>query len=277
MAKSLKPEPRDPKNTLLVDSLNLAFRWKHAGNDYDMPAKFPETVRSLARSYDCGTIILLADGGSNWRRSLHPGYKQTRRQKHENDTPEEKEKSKEFFAYYDEALKSSNLPVLRYPGVEADDLAAFIVENKYKLDINDIWLISSDKDWDLLIEEDVSRFSTVTRKEVTWETWDHPVPPELYIDLKTLMGDKGDDVPGIDGIGPKRAADLIAKYGDVANLIGNLPLKGTAKYIQNLNAGADTMLLANELMDLRTYCTTAIGEHLDAFKQELSAIYGKEI
>lgn len=277
MSKALKAEPRDPKKTLLVDSLNIAFRWKHGGNDFDMPTDMVATVKSLAKSYDCGTIIMLADGGSSWRKSLHPGYKLTRKLKHQNATEQEKQESEDFFAYYQQTLDNCGLPVLRYQGVEADDLAAYIVENKYALDINEIWLISSDKDWDLLIEEDVSRFSTVTRKEVTYDNWDHPVDMDKYIDLKTLVGDKGDDVPGVDGIGPTRAASLIEQYGSVFDIIANLPLPGTAKYIQELNNSKDKMLLSYQLMDLRSFCEDAIGDKLDELKNDLAEIYGKVI
>ena len=54
---------------------------------------------------------------------------------------------------------------IRQKGLEADDLAAWIVGKRKEFGIDEIWLISSDKDWDLLIQDGVSRFSTVTRKE----------------------------------------------------------------------------------------------------------------
>lgn len=270
---SFKHEPRDEKNTLLVDGLNLAFRWKHAGDPAKMPSDFNETVASLARSYDCGKIIILADGGSKWRYSKLPDYKSTRKLKALEASEEEKKLSAIFFEYYEETLAKSKFPVIKLPGVEADDIAAYIVENKYEYDINSIWLISSDRDWDLLIEPDVSRFSTVTRKEITVDTWPHEVPPELYIDFKTLIGDKGDDIPGVEGIGPKRALDLINKYGDVFNIMAAMPLPGTAKYIQNLNKSEDIMLLGHEIMDLRSCCVEAIGDQLPILKDKLAAIY----
>lgn len=273
MAKAINSEPRDPKNTLVVDSLNLAYRWKIAGNDYDLPSGFKDTVQSLAKSYDCGRVLVLADGGSAWRKSLHPGYKLSRKLKFDNQTEEEKKSSEEFFGYYQNALDNCGFPVIRLPGVEADDIAAYIVENKYKLDINGIWLISSDKDWDLLIEEDVSRFSTVTRKEVTVDNWEYPVTREQYADYKTLIGDPGDDIPGVDGIGPKRAAELIEQYGSVFDIMANLPLKGKAKYIANLNESKESMLLSYQLIDLRSFHEEAIGDNLGKLESILEEIY----
>lgn len=278
MSKSLKHEPRDPMNTLLVDGLNLAFRWKHTRKPDDMVFDFVSTVKSLARSYDCGRIIILCDAGSDWRRSIHPEYKSTRKAKFANQTEAEKEESNEFFEYYERALgkcRAAGIPTIRLKGVEADDIAAYIVENKYALDINTIWLISSDRDWDLLIEEDVHRFSTVTRTEMTLDTWDYPCSPEDYISFKTLTGDKGDDVPGVDGIGPVKAGQLIEKYGSIFDIIAQLPLPGKAKYIEKLNASKDLLLKSYELMDLRSFYASAIGDQMDSLKEQLSEIYSK--
>ena len=58
--------------------------------------------------------------------------------------------------------------VLQYDGVEADDIAAYLSAN---LNASQIWLISSDRDWDLLISENVSRFAYTTRSETTYANW----------------------------------------------------------------------------------------------------------
>jgi DNA polymerase-1 len=270
---SFKSEPRDPKNTMLVDALNLAFRWKHAGDPFKMPSDFNDTVASLAKSYDCGRIIVLADSGSYWRKSILPTYKETRKKIAENASEEEKKLSKIFFDYYEETLEKCKFPVIRLKGVEADDIAAYIVENKYEYDINSIWLISSDRDWDLLIEPDVSRFSTVTRKEITVDTWPYEVPMERYIDFKVLTGDKGDDIPGVAGVGPKRAQAIIEQYGDTFDIIANMPLPGTSKFIQNVNNSKDIMLLGHQIMDLRSCYADAIGEQMPILKEVLASIY----
>jgi DNA polymerase-1 len=91
------------------------------------------------------------------------------------------------------------------------------------------------------------------------------------------MGDKGDDVPGVDGVGPKRAVGLLEEYGSVFDLIGNLPLPGTAKYIQALNESKDQMLLSYQLMDLRSFCEEAIGDKLEMLQDDLAKIYGRVI
>lgn len=251
--------------TLIVDALNLAFRWKHQGrtdfrNDYIL------TVKSLANSYKCSNVIITADwGSSTYRRKISPEYKQNRKDKYADQTEEEKQAFKDFFEEYEETLEllSESYKVLRFQGVEADDLAAHLVKEKKKYGLDDIWMVSSDRDWDLLIQEGVSRFSYVTRKEVTIGNWGehYNVAPEEYISFKCLTGDKGDNVPGITGIGPKRAEQLIKDYGDAMTIYDNIPIAGKYKYIQELNANAEILLKNYELMDLITYCDDAIGEH----------------
>ena len=249
--------------TLIVDSLNLAFRWKHRGS-LDFRYEFAKTVESLATSYGCKKIIITADmGGSSYRRAISPQYKQNRKDKVAEQTEEEKMAFEEFFDEFEESLTvlEEKYPVLRYKGVEADDIAAHLVKHKEEYDLDHIWLISSDRDWDLLVSESVGRFSYVTRKEVTLESWsDHyEVTPEEYISFKCLTGDKGDNVPGFPGVGPKKALGLIQQYGDAFAVYDALPISSKYKYIQAINDNPEQILQNYELMDLITYCDEAIG------------------
>ena len=249
--------------TLVVDSLNLAFRWKHQGRT-DFRYDFQKTVQSLAESYKCKNIIITADwGSSTYRKNISPDYKQNRKDKFATQTEEEKIAFEEFFEEFEESLTvlAEDYPILRYKGVEADDIAAHLVKEKDKYGLDYIWLISSDRDWDLLIQETVSRFSYVTRKEVRLDNWEehYNVSPEEYISMKCLTGDKGDNVAGIPGIGPKRAEQLIKEYGDAMDIYNVLPLVSKYKYIQALNENAEQLLVNYELMDLITYCDDAIG------------------
>ena len=253
----------DTNATLIVDALNLAFRWKHQGRT-DFRYDFQRTVESLAKSYDCERLIIAADwGSSSYRKEICPDYKQNRKEKFAEQTEEEKIAFEEFFEEFEASLEllAEDYLVLRYKGVEADDIAAHLVKEKEKYGLEYIWLISSDRDWDLLIRENVGRFSYVTRKEVRLDNWSehYNVSPEEYISLKCLTGDKGDNVPGIPGIGPKRAEQLIKEYGSAMDIYDTLPINSKYKYVQELNANAEQLLLNYELMDLIAYCDEAIG------------------
>ena len=265
MAFSFNERIPDGKATLVVDALNLAFRWKHQGRT-DFRYEYQKTVESLAASYSCKEIIITADwGSSTYRKEISPDYKQNRKEKFAEQTEEEKIAFEEFFEEFEaslEVLAEEGYPILRYKGVEADDIAAHLVKYKKVYDLENIWLVSSDRDWDLLIQDSVSRFSYVTRKEVTLENWSehYEVRPEEYISLKCLTGDKGDNVPGIPGVGPKRAQQLIEQYGDAFSIFDAVPIPSKYKYIQTLNENADQILINYQLMDLMAYCDEAIGE-----------------
>jgi len=253
----------DGNCTLIVDALNLAFRWKHQGRT-DFRYEYQRTVESLAKSYDCKNIIITADlGSSSYRKEINPEYKQNRKEKFAEQSEAEKMAFEEFISEYEATLEllQEDHTLFRFRGVEADDIAAHLVKHKDKYGLEYIWLISSDRDWDLLIQENVGRFSYVTRKEVTLDNWKthYEVSPDEYISLKCLTGDKGDNVPGIPGIGPKRALGLIKEYGDALNIYDACPLPGKYKYIESLNENYEQIIQNYELMDLVTYCDDAIG------------------
>lgn len=251
-----------PENLMLVDCLNLAFRFKHRGQT-EFSAEFLRTITSLAKSYSAKQVVLLADWGhSSYRRNVYPGYKMGRAEKYKDQTPEEEQKVKEFFDGYERALEvaASVYPLVRMKNVEADDLAAYIVKN-HSFKFKDVWLISSDADWDLLLKHNVHRFSFVTRVEYTlgnfYETKGCDTP-EQYISIKALQGDAGDSVPGIPLVGIKRAYGYVKEYGSALDLYEAIPLPGKQQVVANINASADLILTNYELMDLLSYCETAI-------------------
>ena len=116
-------------------------------------------VKSLQKSYKAGKVIIACDkGASSYRRNILPEYKQNRQETRDKQTEQERLEFEAFFQEFNLALdilkNSGDYPVLQFPGVEADDIAAYIVR-KYKK-THTIWLMSSDKDWDLLIDKNVS-------------------------------------------------------------------------------------------------------------------------
>lgn len=251
---------------LIVDSLNLAFRYKHSGAT-DFAEDYLRTVQSLKKSYKASHVIMACDqGASSYRKELYPEYKQNRKDKQALQTEAEAAAFELFFEDFLLTLEhikaTTDYPVIKFQGVEADDIAAYIVSQKKLLKFDEIWLISSDKDWDLLVEPGVSRFSYVTRKEVTHENWSNHYEwaQEDYISIKCLTGDTGDNVFGVPSIGPKRALSLVQEYGSTWDIIASIPVNGKYKYIQELNKSKDQLILNYQLMDLVTHCQEAVGE-----------------
>ena len=266
-------DPAPIGNLLIVDGLNIAFRWKHQGV-LDFKYDYARTIESLAKSYNAGTIIITADGGSSYRKAILPEYKANRKVKYAEQTPQEEKEFAMFMAEFSNTLTllKEKHTVLQFKGVEADDIAAYISMNLDKFNFDECWMISSDRDWDLLINDRVSRFSTVTRKETTVHNWDEHYDFEIedYITFKCLTGDKGDNVPGIPGVGPKRAVQLMEQYGTVFDIYDSCPVEGKYKYIQSLNENAEQLLMNVELMDLVTYSEEAIGkDNIQVINEEI--------
>lgn len=250
---------------LIFDALNLAFRYLHAKSTHFVD-DYIRVVESFKKSYKAGKVLILCDkGSSKYRKEIYPEYKANRKEKAENQTEEEKKRFEMFFEEFEKTLLQIGTiyPVLRFDKVEADDIAAYIVNNISKYPITDVWLVSSDRDWDLLVCPYVSRFSYITRKEITYDNWNTHYDWDIddYISIKCLMGDTGDNIKGVDGIGPKRAQELVENYGSALDIVASLPIKSKYKYIQTLNASGDTILLNYQLMDLVTYCNDALGPH----------------
>ena len=273
MSKSFNKIVEEENTILIVDALNLAFRWKHLGAS-DFAEDYKRTVESLKKSYKAKWVIIAADqGSSSYRKNIYPEYKQNRKDKFAEQTPAEKLAFEQFFEDYQKTLdylkETTNYPIIQFKQTEADDIAAYIVTTLDKCsNIDHIWLISSDKDWDLLVNDKVSRFSYVTRKEVTLNNWEnhYDFNQEDYISIKCLMGDTGDNVQGVEGIGPKRAKQLVEQYGSALDIVANLPIKSNLKYIKALNSASDKILLNYQLMDLISFCSTALNEntqHID--------------
>lgn len=261
--KSFAQLTEKTNNLMIVDSLNMAFSFRGKTKYKDA---YLNMIESLKRSYKASKVVIACDKGtSTYRQKILPEYKQNRVEMRESQTDAERLEFEAFFQEFIAAIdiikSQGDYPVLQFSGVEADDISAYIC-NRYAKNRH-IWLISSDKDWDLLVGPNVSRFSYVTRKETTLDNWHehYDYNPEDHISIKCLMGDTGDNILGVDKVGPARAKELVQKYGDTYEIIASLPIDSKYKYIQNLNAfGANNLLRNYRLMDLVSYCEEAIGE-----------------
>ena len=264
MIKSFKDIVSDDNTLMIVDALNMCFSFR---GKTDFADSYVNMVTSLKRSYKAKSVILACDkGSSSFRKTIYPEYKQNRKDKFEAQTEQEKKEFEEFFKEFEKALDiirdTTEYEVLRYQGVEADDIAGYLVSKRKALGYDTIWLISSDRDWDLLLNPSVHRFSYVTRKEYSLDNWDehYDFCHDDYMSIKCLMGDSGDNIIGVPGVGPKRAQSLIEEYGSVFDIIQAIPLPGKYKYIAAINDSADLLELNHKLVDIETFCDEAIGE-----------------
>ena len=146
-----------------------------------------------------------------------------------------------------EVLDALRIPRYELEGWEADDLIGTI-SRKCEAGNWDCVVVTGDKDSLQLITEHTkvklvsTRMGQTTTKDMTPETFrdQYGFDPIHMIDLKALMGDSSDNIPGVPGIGEKTAMDLIQKYGSIDTLYGKLPdIEAKPAAIRKLTEGED--------------------------------------
>lgn len=244
-------------NLLIVDGNNAAYRYIQRKNYNDFTDDYIRTIESLGKSYGAKKTIVCFDyGKSYYRMAISDDYKSTRKKPKE---PEEIQKYEEFFECLNKTIAVLPFPCYKIRGVEADDLITFFVK-KYWDAYDHTWIISSDRDLYQLLRENVSIFNLFSRKEINLDylTDELGLTPELYKFSRYLEGDVSDAIIGIEGIGPKRAQDLVKKYKTLDNLLKSLPIKGKSQYINNLNAGKEIIIKNEKMINLLDYNEIAI-------------------
>lgn len=252
-----KEEAATANNLLLLDGVNIAFRYLQRHNYANYTDDYIRTVTSLGKSYQAKRIICCFDSGASvYRKGIFPEYKDNRKIER---SEEDQERFEKFFSCLSDTIEQLPFEYYKFRGIEADDLIAYFTKNlsqKY----THTWVVSSDRDLFQLLKQNVSIFNLYSRKEITVDTLlnDTGLTPKQYAFSRIIEGDKGDNIRGIEGIGPKRSADLVSQYGTLDNLLSALPIPGKAKYIKNLNEGANTLVLNEKLINLLDYNMSAI-------------------
>jgi len=153
-----------------------------------------------------------------------------------------------------EMFKLMNVTVVEQQGIEGDDIIG-IVSKKF-LDTETI-IVTGDRDSFQLVDDFTSVYFTkkgtsdvkvMTVKELKSE---YGVTPKQFIDLKALQGDTADNIPGVAGVGPKTASDLILKYGSIENLYDNID-EISGKLKEKLETNKDMAFLSKKLATILT-------------------------
>jgi DNA polymerase-1 len=163
------------------------------------------------------------------------------------------------------ATRAFSIPCIEEDGLEADDIIACYVTAAKSAGWR-VTIVSSDKDLMQLIDEDagIDMLDTMNdrrigRAEVLEK---FGVPPEKVGDVLALMGDSVDNVPGVPGIGPKTASQLIQTYGDLETVLASTDEISKPKLKQSLIEHADAARLSRELV--RLVCDANLPEPLEA-------------
>src|ERR1051326_2278380 len=178
-----------------------------------------------------------------FRTEMYPDYKA-----HRPDPPDD---LKPQFRLVREAVNAFDLPCLEQQGFEADDLIATYVRQACEAGAT-ATIVSSDKDLMQLVNDCVVMYDTMKDRRIgipeVIEKFG--VPPEKMIEVQALIGDSTDNVPGVPGIGPKTAAQLIGEYGDLETLLARAGEIKQEKRRQSLVDNADKARLSKKLVTL---------------------------
>ena len=181
----------------------------------------------------------------SFRQDIYPEYKANR-----SETPADLVTQSYMVR---EGAAAMGIPVLCIPGVEADDVIATLArENCTTADATRI--ITSDKDLMQLVSDCVFLYDGMKQKEIrTPQVFEKfGVGPDKVIDVQSLMGDSSDNVPGVPGIGPKKASELINQFGSLDNLYENLDKISNERTRNLLKDNKEKAYISKKLVTLKT-------------------------
>ena len=215
------------RRLFLLDGTALAYRAFHAmartgladrhGRPTGAIFGFVNTVFRILRTEAPDHLAVAFDlPGPTFRHELYADYKATR----ERMPPELVEQMPRLR----EVVRALGYPVLEVPGWEADDVLATVARRASGEGAR-VFIVTGDKDLMQLVDERVSIYNVLTKGDAV-ELLDPKgveekfgVPPDRVADVLALMGDTSDNVPGVPGIGPKTAVELVRRFGSFEQVL----------------------------------------------------------
>ncbi|HTP86345.1 MAG TPA: DNA polymerase I [Bryobacteraceae bacterium] len=263
------PQNNRPR-LFLVDSFGFVFRAYHARARTGAPPMrttsglsteavfiFHNMLRKLCAAYKPDYIAAIFESGPSFREQEFAEYKANR-----TEMPDD---LAEQIPWIRRLLDAMAIPVLEYPGFEADDVIGALARRAEES--VDVVIVSSDKDMLQLVDDRVSMYNPV--KE---DVWYDPAATEAFMgvkpsqvaDLLALKGDSVDNIPGAPGIGDKGARDLIQQFGSVEAALDRTAEIQRKMYRESLENNRDRVLLSKRLATIDT--TVPVEFSLEALK-----------
>ena len=240
---------------LILDANNLLFRARHAcfrrSYDHVIIHTFFRSIKPIVEKFDPDCVYFVLDGYPKKRMEMSPDYKGTREYHDKDNFRAQRKKSI--------AMIKESVPflVMRHPEMEADDVIADLVIRKLPASDEKI-ICSSDTDFIQLCqipENDVKLYNPIKK--------DFRVAPEYpYATWKALRGDSADNIPGLRGIGNKRATMLLTEAGALDSFFEKKPefVEQFAKNVEMIElremtcdefSAVEMCFAKNDLMTLR--------------------------
>lgn len=244
----------NPNKLLIVDGHAYAYRAFYAIRQLSSPSGDPtnavygfiKMLGKMTEQLHPSHLVVVWDGGLAAERvSEHAEYKAQR-----PPMPEDLEKQLDGITDY---LAAAGFASFCRDGVEADDwIAALAIQFSGELPVT---IASSDKDFMQLVSERVGLLNPNDKSEKRWTAEDVKaktgVEPAQIVDWLSLIGDAVDNIPGVSGVGPKTATDLLQRFGSIDGLYARLAEVKSEKLRANLELSKDIVRRNQRLIRLR--------------------------
>ena len=241
-----------PQKVVLVDGSSYLFRAFHAIREMNTSSGFPTNairgvismIRKLQKEFADSKIVVVFDAkGKTFRNDIYPEYKANR--------PPMPDDLRVQIQPIHDIIKAMGLPLLVIEGVEADDVIGTLAREASEKGIETV-VSTGDKDMAQLVTEHVTLMNTMTDTfmDVPGVIEKFGVRPDQIIDYLALMGDKVDNIPGVEKCGPKTAVKWLDAYGSLNGVIENADaVKG--KVGENLRSALEQLPMSYELATIK--------------------------
>ncbi len=246
-------EKKDKEHLVLVDGSGYIFRAYHGlppltrgdGTPVGAVYGFTNMLLKLKDLIPCDHMAVIFDAGRySFRNEMFADYKANRDAPPEDLVPQ--------FALVREATKAMALPCIEQEGFEADDIIASYAVAGEKAGM-EVTIVSSDKDLMQLITDNIRMWEPMKQRAISYEQVKEKfgVMPDKVVEVQALIGDKVDNVPGVPGIGPKTAAELIDRFGDLETTLQRAEEVTQNKRRESLIEHAEAARLSRKLVELK--------------------------
>ena len=259
----------NPKRLFLIDGMAQIYRAHFAMIKNPLTTKdgrhtsaifgFMNSLFKLLRDENPDYIAVVLDCKEpTFRHKLYTEYKATR-EKMPDELVEQLEPLYEVISH-------TNIPILKKPGYEADDIIGTLVKKAEQAGLV-TYMVTGDKDMMQLVSETTFMYSpgnrfkptTIYDKIKVKEKWG--VGPDGIIDMLALVGDTSDNVPGVDGVGPKTAKKLLDQYKDIETILEHADEAKNKRVREGLQNGRDLVHLSRELVTI--HCDVPVEFHIE--------------
>lgn len=249
------------KRLFLVDLHGLAYRAYFAigplstskGEVTNAIYGITRMILKLLKEESPGFIVGVLDSRiPTFRHKAYPDYK-IQRTKAPSDFYDQ-------IPWIIEVVEALGIKTISLDGYEADDLIGTLAR-RFKEDVDEVVIVSQDKDMCQLVDEKTKVMNPrdwllYGPKEVEAK---FGVQPERIVDLLGIMGDTSDNIPGIRGFGPKKAVDLIKRFGTIEDILSNIQEIENPKDREIVSRSKDILLLSKRLVKIETDSPIKIG------------------